>query len=164
MMKWNRIAEAMPTKIMASWKNRRTVRAKTSAIVAIEMFMRVSATKGPPRPFSPASCQSGVSGKLTMPGKRSVLMHFGPIALEFCPGGLGVETAPLAGKGGFGGTAGFWRRRGAPDEVEETLAGLCAVAFLGAMVAGQDNQNAVFGQSLAGQRHQTVPYITGKRW
>ena len=64
---------------------------------------------------------------------RSVVLHFGAVALEFCPGGLGLEPAPLAGEGGFGGTARFWRRRGAPDEVEQFFAGLGAVAFLGAM-------------------------------
>src|SRR5260221_8132197 len=101
------------------------------------------------RPFPPASCQSGVSGTLTMSGGL-VVLHFGAVALEFCPGGLGLQAPPLAGEGRFGGAARFWRRRGAPDEVEQALPGLGAVAFLSAMGPREDDQNTILGQTSAG--------------
>src|SRR3954451_528112 len=54
------------------------------------------------------------------------------------------------------------RLGGAPDQVEEALLGVLAVALLGAVALGGDDQDAIAGQAAAGEALQALAHGLGQ--
>src|SRR5262249_37757659 len=54
------------------------------------------------------------------------------------------------------------RHGGAADQIDKTLAGVLAVALLGAVALGVDHDHAVAGEAFAGQALEPRAHVVGK--
>src|SRR5262249_45110998 len=82
-------------------------------------------------------------------------------AQAFEPRSARLRLEPLTSRrsGGLGGMARLGRRGGAPDQVDEPLARLLAVAFLCAVALGNDDQHTLGGEPPSGQALQPPAHV-----
>src|SRR3954470_12220778 len=85
-----------------------------------------------------------------------------PQALDGGTALLGVQPALARARGRFGGAPRNRRYRCAPDQIDETVARVLAVALLGAMALCADDQHAVAGEAAAGEALEPGAHVIGK--
>src|SRR3954447_8329131 len=85
-----------------------------------------------------------------------------PQALDGGTALLGVQSALARARGRLGGTPRNRRYRCAPDQFDQTVARVLAVAFLGAMALCADDHHAVGGEASAGETLEPGARVVGK--
>ena len=78
--------------------------------------------------------------------------------MRFCgePPDFGAKRWPT-------GAAGFRRHLRAGDQFIQPRTGVGTIGFLRPMRAGRDDQDAIFGDAIAGQGEEAPAYVIGKR-
>src|SRR3954470_16152865 len=77
---------------------------------------------------------------------------------------LGVQPALARARGRLGGAPRNRRDRCAPDQFDQTVARVLAVALLGRMALCADDQHAVAGETAAGEALEPGAHVIGKVW
>ncbi|MCU1328921.1 MAG: hypothetical protein JWN34_4291 [Bryobacterales bacterium] len=77
--------------------------------------------------------------------------------------GLRCEATDFRAKRGPAWTANFRHNLRAGDQVIKPSPGFGSVAFLGAVLASRDDENAVLRDAIAGQCEEALPYVLWKR-